>query len=187
MKRVVFLVVLALWGPASGAMADELSICYNYGCAARASVYLRGAALLRIRMLFSQAQDAEGERNAIAQAIGHFIAYTGKQTPTFRDRGRNLPDEGQDGRMDCIDHARNTTLYLKLMEERGWLKFHEILDPVSRPHQIIGAHWAARIAEREKGPESVSEYVIDSWFFDPGHPAAVFTLEEWMKGAEPNE
>lgn len=195
MKPGFFLAALALWCLSTGVRADELSICYNYECASRATVYLRGAELSRIRMHFSWVQDAEDERSAIARAIGQFIAFAGQQTPTFRDHGRNVADEGVDGRMDCIDHAHNTTLYLRLMEERGWLKFHQVLGPVKRAPLIVNEHWAALIAEREDGRESMPEsatanapnFVIDSWFLEPGQPAAIFTLEEWKNGAEPNE
>jgi len=180
----LFLLLLCCARPSYG---EELSICYNYGCASRATVYMRGAELSQIRMLFSWVESAEDERKAIAQAIGQFIAFSGRQSPTFRDHGGNLADEGEDGRMDCIDHAHNATLYLKLMEEHGWLKFHKILEPVSRPYQIISSHWAARIAEHENGLEFVPEYVLDSWFFNPGHPAAIFTLIEWKSGAEPHD
>lgn len=163
------------------AFGDTLSICYNYGCASHGAVHLRGAQLSSIRMPFAWAEDAQSEREAIARAIGLSITFAGQQTPTFRDRGGNLEDDGVEGRMDCIDHAHNTTLYLKTMDKYGWLKFHKILEPVSRPYQIIGLHWAAHIAEQGNG----QEFVVDSWFLDPGHPAAIFTLEEWKNGAEP--
>lgn len=183
MLRGVFLTALMLWSVASSAHADEISICYNYGCARSAEVKLRGPELSRINMLFAWIDGAEGERQAISLAIGLFQFFAGQQTPTFRDRGYNIPDEGVDGRMDCIDHAHNTSAYLRLMEEHGWLRFHRILEPVKRAPLIFNEHWSARIAEKESG----TEFVVDSWFFDNGHPAAIFTLEEWMKGAEPDE
>ncbi|MBZ0105280.1 MAG: hypothetical protein K8H84_06580 [Sulfuricella denitrificans] len=172
---------LLLSGLALCAHADEISICYNYGCEMHADILLRGAELSRIQMQFVWTENAAEERQAISRAIGLFQFFAGQQTPTFRDRGRNLPDEGVDGRMDCIDHAHNTSAYLHLMEERGWLRFHRVLEPVKRAPLIFNEHWSAHIAEKESG----EEFVVDSWFFDNGHPAAIFTLEEWIKGAEP--
>lgn len=183
MRRVFFLTMLMLWNAASCAYADKVAICYNYGCAASAEVKLRGAELSRINLLFAWINDAAEERQAISQAIGLFQMSSGEQTPTFRDRGLNFADEGVDGRMDCIDHAHNTSAYLRLMEEREWLRFHQVLEPVKRAPLIFNEHWSARIAEKENG----AEFVVDSWFFDNGHPAAIFTLAEWMKGAEPDE
>jgi len=178
-----FLIPLALWGFALSAKAEDLSICYNYGCATRAIVHLRGAQLSHVRMLFAWAENAEAERNAIAKAIGVLQTFAGQQTPTFRDRGRNLADEEADGRMDCIDHSVNNTLYMNLMKDRGWLKFHKVLEPARRAPLIVVEHWASRIAEHESG----REFVVDSWFFDNGHAAIIFPLEEWMNGAEPDE
>ena len=181
MRRGSLFLLLLCCMPAS--YGDELSICYNYGCADHGAVQLRDAQLSRIGMLFTWVQNAAAEREAIAQAMGLFITFSGQQTPTFRDRGGNLADDGEDGRMDCIDHARNATLYLNLMEERGWLRFHQALDPVKRAPLLFNEHWAAHLVEQENG----QEFVVDSWFFDPGHPAAIFTLDEWKSGAEPHE
>ncbi len=183
MRHGFFLSALMLWSVASGAHADEVSICYNYNCSRHANIFLSNTDLSRINMQFAWTDSVEEERKAISQAIGLFQIFAGQQTPTFRDRGRNIPDEGVDGRMDCIDHAHNSSAYLRLMEERGWLRFHRVLDPVKRAPLIFNEHWSARIADKESG----EEFVVDSWFFDNGHPAAIFTLAEWMKGAEPNE
>ena len=181
MRRGSFIFLLLCCAPAS--YGDELSICYNYGCSTHGTVNLRGAQLSRMRMLFTWVQNAAAERDAIAQAIGLLITLAGLQTPTFRDHGGNASDDGVDGRMDCIDHAHNATLYLNLMEEHGWLRFHKVLDPVKRAPLLVNDHWAAHIVEQETG----QEFVVDSWFFDPGHPAAVFALDQWKSGAEPHE
>lgn len=176
-------IALALWGCALGAKADDIQICYNYDCATSTMAYFRGIQLAQVRLLFAWVTDAESERNAIARAIGMFITFAGRQTPTFRDRARNDNEDEVDGRMDCIDHSRNNTAYMRLLEARGWLRFHAVLDPVSRAPLIFNEHWSARIAEKEGG----EEFVVDSWFFDHGHPPVIYTLEEWKKGAEPNE
>lgn len=177
------LLALALWGCAFGSRADEIQVCYNYDCATSSVVYFRGAQLAQVRLLFAWVTDAESERNAIARAIGMFITFAGRQTPTFHDKARNKNEDDLDGRMDCIDHSRNNTAYLKLMEARGWLKFHTALDPVRRAPLIFNEHWSARIAESGSG----EEFVVDSWFFDHGHPAAIYGVEEWKKGADANE
>lgn len=165
------------------ANGDELSICYNYGCHTHGTVRLSDAQLARVHLLFAWEQNAADERRDIAQAIGLFVALAGQQTPTFRDHGGNVADDGVNGRMDCIDHAHNTTLYLKLMEMHGWLRYHKVLEAVKRAPLLVNEHWAGHIAERDNG----QEFVVDSWFFDPGHPAAIFPLDDWKNGAEPHE
>ncbi len=165
------------------AQADEVSICYNYDCAITARVDLRTYQLRAARRLLLRATDAVEEREAISLVIGLFEVIAGRQAPTWADKGRNVNDDGVDGRMDCIDESYNTTSYLNLLESKGWLKFHLALKSMKRAPLLVNDHWAARIAEKKTG----REFAVDSWFFDNGQPAFVVPLEEWLAGAEPNE
>lgn len=163
--------------------ADEVGICYNYHCAVTAAVELDTDVLSAARRLLLRATDAEGERGAISLIIGLFEIAAGQQTPTWADKGGNVDDDGVDGRMDCIDESANATAYLRLLEGKGWLKRHRVLERVRRAPFLVNDHWAARIAENETG----REFAVDSWFFDNGRPAAIFRLEDWLAGAKPNE
>lgn len=84
------------------ARADEVSICYNYGCAVTAQISLQADKLNAARRLLLQAEGAAAERAAISRVIGLFEVAAGQQTPTWADKGRNVNDDGVDGRMDCI-------------------------------------------------------------------------------------
>jgi hypothetical protein len=177
---------VALWALfvlSFAAFAEEVPVCYNYGCAVRTTVEFSETELQQVGELFVMQPDAAGERAAIAKAIGLFETFTGQQTPTWADKGGNYNDDGVNGRMDCIDESTNSTAYLRLMERKGWLKFHRVLEPVDRIRFLIAQHWAAHIAEIAGG----SQFVVDSWFFDNGHPAVVMPLEDWRHGAEPDE
>ena len=164
-------------------MADEVSICYNYDCAVTAKVNLRVNELNAARRLLLRATDAAEEREAISRVIGLLEVAAGQQTPTWADKGRNVNDDGVEGRMDCIDESANATAYLHLLEGRGWLKYHLVLEPVKRAPLLVNHHWAARIVEKNTD----REFAVDSWFFDNGRPAFVAPLDEWLDGAEPNE
>ncbi|MCL4470639.1 MAG: hypothetical protein ACYC05_04890 [Sulfuricella sp.] len=165
------------------AQADEASICYNYSCAVRAGVEFDASELAAVKRLLLRAKDAAGERVAISLAIGLFETFSGQQTPTWADRGGNIDDDGLDGRMDCIDESANATAYLRLLESRGWLRFHGVLEPARRAPLLVDDHWAARIVEKQSG----QEFAVDSWFFDNGRPAVIFRLEDWLDGAKPDE
>jgi len=175
-------VLLAAFLSASAHAEETLTICYNWGCHTRAQVVFDVNHLLALAALFEGADTPALERTSIQLAIGMMGRIAGEQTPIHNDRGGNLNDEGVEGGMDCIDHAHNTTAYLRLLERRGLLRFHVVLEPVLRAPWLFDAHWAAHIRERESG----RDYVVDSWFFDNGEPAAIFTLQEWKKGAEPH-
>ncbi len=162
--------------------ADQVTICYNYDCAVHATVTFTDSQMKHIKELFRGLPDAAAERAAIGRAIGLFETFAGEQTPTYRDKGGDENDDGVDGRMDCIDHAHNSTAYLRLLERDGYLRFHRVLDPVERAPWLVNVHWAALIEETA----SKREYVVDSWFFDNGHPAVIFDLGDWKRGARPH-
>jgi len=174
------LTILALW--ASPSLADEVTVCYNYSCAVQAKVVFPEQRMHQLESHFQHLATPSAERTAIAWVIGRLEALAGEQSPTYRDRGGNLNDDGLDGRMDCIDHSHNTTAYLRLMESRGWLKFHRVLEPVKRAPFMVIEHWSAHIVEID----TQQEFAVDSWFFDNGQPAAIYNLEDWMRGASPD-
>ena len=172
----------ALALPGLSAHAEELMICYNYSCYTRAPVDYSEAQLALLQQQLAAAGDAGAERQAISVAIGRMYAIAGEQTPVWRDKGGNYADDGENGKMDCIDHSTNTSAFLRLLQARGWLRFHEVLEPLVRRRFFIAEHWAARIRERE----TQGVYVVDSWFFDNGQPAGVFAVEDWLAGKTPD-
>ncbi len=172
----------ALLAHASAACAEELTICYNYGCNAKAQVDYASAQLESLRAALAAAGDADAERAAISRVIGRMYAIAGEQTPVWRDKGGNFADAGVNGQMDCIDHSTNTDNFLRLLQAHGWLRFHEVLERIERTRYIFAVHWSARI--RDRATQQV--YVVDSWYFDNGHPAAMFPVESWLAGNDPD-
>ena len=170
-----FALLAALALPGARAHAEELSICYNYGCQARAPVDYAEAELEGLRRLLAAAEDAAAERAAISLVIGRMYEIAGAQTPVWRDKGGNYADGGENGRMDCIDHTTNTDAFLRLLQARGWIRFHEVSEPVMRSQFLFFEHWAARIRD----VAARRDYVVDSWFYDNGKPALVLPLEDW--------
>lgn len=178
--RGFILTLLALGSVA--APAQEITICYNYGCAQQAIVHFDADDLVRLNLLFTDANDASDERASIRLAIGLMSQIAGAQTPIHNDKGRNDNEEEVTGRMDCVDHSRTTTAYLEFIATRGWLQFHRVLEPAHRAPLLVNDHWSARIEETASG----AQYVIDTWFLDNGQPASIFPLRDWLKGAAPH-
>jgi hypothetical protein len=159
---------------------QEAELCYNYGCTTKAAVRFSADDLKRVQEVFGDVADAAAERRAIASAMAVFYSAAAAQTPVWRDRGGNLDDDAVEGRMDCIDHSTNTTTWLRLLDGRGWLKYHAVGERIRRG-RFIFEHWSARIVEFG----SRDEYAVDTWFLDPGRPATIFSLPEWQGGAYP--
>ena len=162
------------------ASGEEVKVCFNYSCRDAAVVRFEPAALGEVKRLFVDVASPQAEREAIARAMGTLYLHAALQTPTWRDRGGNVDDDEVEGRMDCIDHSLNTTSYLALLERNGWLRFHTVADRVERG-RLLSVHWGAQLSDKT-GSE---RWVVDTWFLDPGHPATIYPLEEWLAGARP--
>ena len=171
------LLALSAW-VAPAAHADEVTICYNYGCHAKAQVNFSEAQLAPLQRLLAEAADAAAERKAISLVIGRMYAIAGEQTPVWRDKGGNFADNGESGQMDCIDHSTNTHVFLSLLELRGWLRFHDALEPIRRVRFLVAVHWSALIRDRQ----ARHEYAVDSWYVDNGRPALIIPVDDWRDG-----
>lgn len=180
MKWLFMLVLLAVNTARGGEAVD---LCFNYECRSQMTIEFDQRDLRRAARLFLDAADAPAEREAIRQAVALLAGVAANRSPIGNDKGGNVADDGVNGRMDCIDHSRTTTEYLRLLERRHWLRFHRVLTPVVRAPLLVNIHWAARIEEQQSG----AQFVVDTWFKPNGEPAAIFDLEAWRRGAVPKE
>jgi hypothetical protein len=121
----------------------------------------------------------------ISGVIGRLYAWAGEQSDIHNDRAGNFDDGHVPGKMDCIDHSTSTTRLLKLLEARGYLRWHRVLAPVERGvGKLFFVHGSAVIEEKTDG--DAPRFVVDSWFVDNGQPAVILPLGDWKKGAGPD-
>lgn len=182
--RLGLCVLLFVWSGLAAADAN-VRVCYGYGCIAEAEVWFSEERLREIGRELAVAVDAENERKLLGAVIGRLYGWAGEQSDVRNDRGGNYADGGIPGKMDCIDHSTSTTRLLRLLEARGDLRWHRVLDPEERSIALIFAtHWSAVIEETKGGKGQ--RFVVDSWFVDNGQPAVILPLEEWKEGAGPD-
>lgn len=191
MSRFWTCVALAFWVmgwpmPQARAQAAEVDVCFDYGCLQTAGVRFAEADLEQLRgLLESHSVDPASERMVLGLAIGRMYAIAASQSPIWRDRARNFDDDRLfAGAMDCIDHSTNSDSFLRLLAARGLLRHHE---PAGRELRfaflVFGEHWTATVTETGTG----ARFAVDSWFVDPGFPAAVVTLDRWKAGYDPDQ
>jgi hypothetical protein len=158
-------------------------ICYGGGCAGVANAVLDEADWLPIRQLFQPSSaDAAQERARISQAIGLMEQAVGRQTGTNEDRAGTFVDVRYKHQLDCNDEAANTKTYLKLLQQAGYLIFHDIIDTKTRGFFLNGwPHTTAAIQEKQGS----QRYAVDAWFYDNGQPAVIVPLEQWKSGWKP--
>jgi hypothetical protein len=173
------------------AAEERVSVCYNYGCYAQAVVVYSEAQMQTIAALLANAQSAAEERSALGPVIGRLLGWAGEQSPIKADRGGNYADAGVPGMMDCIDHSTTTTRLLRVLEARGLLRYHRVLEPALRRTLFVFLHYSAQIEElaanKDAEPNASARFVVDSWFFDNGEPAVVMPLANWMAGEGPDD
>lgn len=171
------------------ARADEmLAVCYNFGCATERLVSYSEERLNWIGEVLATANSAERERWLLAPVVGQLLGWAGEQSPISADRAGNYEDSGVEGGMDCIDHATTTTRLLRMLDQRGALRFHRVLEPARRG--IIFEHYSAQIEEIRPPDmpvetEHVRRFAVDSWYVDNGRPAPVMPLELWKESSDP--
>ena len=163
---------------------DRFSICYGNTCRHVATVGLDGVSWERARALFIPApRDAEQERARIAAAIAGIESAVGALTGTWRDRAENFAGRGEEGQMDCVDEANNTTVYLEMLRNDGLLQWHRPGPRVSRGvSRLLAPHFTATIVESGTG----ARFAVDSWFRDNGEPPYVVVMDEWQRGWKPD-
>ncbi len=157
---------------ASAQPGAPVDVCFNYGCADEVTVLLAQDRLESVGALLDSAGGPVEEREAIRVAVGMLYRNAGLQSPIHSDRAGNFLDGGVEGRMDCIDHSTTTTRLLRLMEARGWLRFHRVEEPARRS-RVIFQHFSAVVEEIEAPVPIVVEPAAAE---DPDHVALLLAL-----------
>jgi len=160
----------------------QFNICYDHGCANLGWVKLSAEQWQRLRSEFAPpAATPSEERGQIRTAVALFETIVGAMTGTASDKGGNWRGFGLPGQMDCIDESTNTTIYLRMLQKYGLLRWHSVADRATRWSLFSWPHTTAVIEERA----SRRLWAVDSWFLDNGEPPFVLPLEIWRDGWKP--
>jgi hypothetical protein len=181
----VCLVALLLLMSSAVTAGERISICHGYGCLVQDEILFDEDRLGEISRPLNATVDAAEERKILSEVIGRLYAWAGEQSAVKNDRGGNYADDGVPGRMDCIDHSTSTTRLLQLLERRGSLRWHRVLEVDVRYWAFFfPAHYSAVI--EEKTESEAGRFVVDSWFVNNGQPAVILPLADWKRGAGPD-
>lgn len=159
--------------------------CRGYGCKIIEEISFAEKEWKKIGRLFKPAsKDATQERARVEKAIGLMEQIAGPITGTEGDVRGTFIKIG-DFQLDCVDESTNSTVYLLLLKEKGYLKFHEVEAPSVRLPIFGGGAWTHQTAVMRE-IESGVRYAVDSWFHDNGAPAHVVALRDWTYGWRPS-
>lgn len=164
---------------------NQLEICQGGGCANVLQTALNEVDWQLVASLFAEPiNNAEEERRKISQAVGLLEEIVGHKTGTSEDRAGTFDNSEYTGQQDCNDEAINTTTYLRLLKQAGYMPLHEVEDMRTRNFFFTGwPHTTAVIHEIKTG----ERFAVDSWFYDNGHPATIVPLKQWKANYQPDD
>ena len=161
---------------------QRFQVCHDVGCEHLTPVSLAAPQWQQLAATFQPtAANAEAERRQVGQAVALFERLVGPIADTANDQARNNMSSG--AQLDCIAETINTTTYLTLFEQQGWLRWHAVALPRHRGLFTLQApHNTAVLVEKGSG----REYVIDTWFHANGQIPEIVPLESWLAGYDPD-
>ncbi|MCC7486134.1 MAG: hypothetical protein IT529_14265 [Burkholderiales bacterium] len=158
---------------------SRLSVCHGFSCTIVTQVDLTPAQWAEVSAPLAAARSGpEAERAQIALAIARFEQVVGTIAGTAGDMPENRPGSDWRAQMDCIDESTNTTTYLRILQRAGLLRWHRVVDRVTRGFFLFGMpHTTAVVSENAGG----RRWAVDSWFYANGEPPVIVPLETWRQ------
>jgi len=158
-----------------------LRVCYNWACSTRPFVTFTRDDLAEVAAQMAKCREETlyGRLQRIRIGIWQMEVMAQKYLPDLaNDRAVNDQDKDEEGAMDCVDNASNTTTYLRILHDLGKTPGWTILAPEVRERFSLEAvHWTAAIADQATG----AHWTVDSWFRPNGHLPFVEPLAAWLE------
>jgi len=171
-----------LWFVAQDGVAPReggrMVVCHGFGCHLKTAIAFSQADLDRMRRLIASG-GPEAEREGIRRMIAWAERRVAPQVGSADDvAGLDIGNAGKRGQMDCIDEASNTTSYLLVAEESGFLRHHTVARPVARGFFLDGRypHATAVVVDPSGTP-----WAVDSWPMRNGLKPDVKPLAAWFE------
>ena len=168
-------------------LVNAFSHCSAYGCQKVQQVSLELDEWQSVISLFDDMPTSpEQERETLQIAIARMEQIVGPKTGTNDDIAKSwLFTFVPKGQLDCIDESINTTTYLNLLNDAGFIKYHDIGKIALRGggFSFMLLHNTATLIDKKDG----SEYTMDSWFRANGVAPDVVPLDEWLSGWGPSD
>lgn len=164
---------------------EAFSVCHDLSCHRVSDLSLSAAEWQQVADIFQpDATTAAEERQQIARAIALLERLIGIKAGTSHDLGENELRGSRVGQLDCVDEATNTSVYLRMLDNQGLLKWHQAAPRTARGVLSgLAPHNTASIVETGSG----RRYAVDAWFFANGMPPAIVQLDLWKDGWRPQQ
>lgn len=163
-------------------LPGEFHYCHSHNCKDRSRLSLSEDQWKdAIWRLVPMPASAAEERERLSMAAADFERVVARETGTEADVGGSFAGFGKSGQLDCIDESLNMTMFLRLVDGQGLLRYHAPSSPITKGNMFDQwPHYTATMVELATG----QRYTLDSWYFDNGQPALVVRNETWRGSLE---
>jgi len=179
--RLVLACLLALGATRAQTVSDAFPVCLDYHCDETRQLTLSDEEWQMLATVFTDQASPAMERARIGEAIASMERLVGEKTGTWRDLAENAAGAGGPGQLDCIAESMNSTTYLQLFEQAGWLRWHRVEPRARRQRWLFAIHWTAVIQDTQ----TKVRYAVDSWYRDNGMPPITQPLDDWFRSDGP--
>ena len=155
-------------------------ICYNWACSTRQYITFTAADMDEVRqhMALCPGDGLHDRIQRVRIGIWQMEALAQKyQSLLGNDKAINDYDHADEGRMDCIDNASNTTNFLHVLRDLKLIPEWAIRTQEVRDMFSLDVHWTAVVVD--KG--SSRQWAVDSWFRGNGNLPFVMPLAAWQR------
>ncbi|MEM7469212.1 MAG: hypothetical protein AAF387_20335 [Pseudomonadota bacterium] len=162
----------------------SLTVCYNASCAAQKRLRFDNNDLKYVKTQIQSCRIAPGEHTThkhlqqLRIGVWQMESLARKYHPPLaNDLPVNDQEFGIEGRTDCVDNATNTTTFINVLIDLGYLNdWHVVKPAVRKPLDINRVHWTAVVSDVNN-----RQWSVDSWFRRHGHLPFVMPLNNWRR------
>ena len=115
-------------------------------------------------------------------AVGWYETVVAPHAGTVNDGPGAALINKDPAQLDCVDETVNTMTLLTMLDRESLIRWHVVGPAAHRGYFYDRWPHNTAVLRTRDGNDA---YVIDSWFYANGVPAAVVPLDEWLAGWSP--
>lgn len=116
---------------------NNVSICSGYGCKFIQKYHFTDELLNSVKSILDTSTNADEERANLVSALALIKTEVGLSTNTATDKpGEPFLGNGRKDQMSVMDETANTTQYLYILADSGFIKFHHLNKPETGKYLI---------------------------------------------------
>lgn len=109
---------------------NSVLVCSGYGCKFRQSYRFTPDLFNQVKSVLDKSTDSASERENLIEALALVKKEVGLSTNTSNDSpGEPFMGNGRKDQMSNLDETANTTQYLYVLADNGYIRFHHINRP----------------------------------------------------------